>query len=260
MAKIESPASAQLPVFPLNRHWLRAIYRDHATRLVALGNVTELALCSLNPLFRELHVTDRTDLVVEGYPRSGANFAANLIQAATPPNRPPLSISYRRHTRSQIVTAQTKQIPVIILLRSPRDTIKSYFVATEGKIPIGYLVRNYVAYYDFIKRKSAYVSLFSFDELSTNPQKFLDCATRVLGTSLLGAEAAERLAKDKAGEFYQQLAGHKKDELLAQREAATPTAWKEKKKAALGAALEEHKAELADANRIYSDLLSMIDS
>ena len=122
---------------------MRFAYRHYLGSHMIIGQVIERFLTKRQRDFGDLHVNKHTDLIVEGFPRSGANFLTALIQNTTKLK----NISYRRHCVCQIASAKRLNIPTIILLRNPLDAIASTCVATFGVISVERLLKYYSTYY-----------------------------------------------------------------------------------------------------------------
>ena len=242
----------------MNREQLRAIYRDYLTRCTLVGRLAEKLLCESRPLFRNLHVTKATDLVIEGYPRSGANYAANLIRCLAV--KTDIRLSFRRHTRSQIRLALAYKTPVVILLRNPKDLAVSYMVATGGGIGAAYILRNYNSYYGFVSDFHDRIALVEFDRMIHDPSEMLR-AVRKQGVLLgdYGPEAAEQ-AKQQAVVFYQNLADQRGDENLQHREAPIPTDYKREMQERFTSMVEKESQLLTQATERFDALCKLSKS
>ena len=62
-----------------------------------------------------------TDLVVEGYPRSGNSFAESAISLL----EPSLRLAHHRHVAAQFLLARRWGIPALLLIREPADAAAS---------------------------------------------------------------------------------------------------------------------------------------
>ena len=101
-------------------------------------------------------VNKNTQLVVDGYPRSANSFALaamRLVQSTD------LKIATHVHTSSQIVIACRKNIPTLVLIRSPRDAVVSHkSLSLEihngdphlKKIPLSLYLKAYIQFYTLI--------------------------------------------------------------------------------------------------------------
>lgn len=93
---------------------------------------------------RNLGVVDRgTEIVIEGYPRSGNSYALVAFQLSQPT---PVRIAHHVHGVSQIEAASHMGIPAILLVRDPVDAIASLIVRYQF-LPISFALQHYVRYH-----------------------------------------------------------------------------------------------------------------
>lgn len=74
-------------------------------------------------------VTPKTDIVIEGYPRSANTFLYRAIRAATDDC---LRIGHHVHREQQVTMALRYNIPCFVLFRHPLDAVASYLVREPG--------------------------------------------------------------------------------------------------------------------------------
>lgn len=91
-------------------------------------------------------ISDRTDLVVEGYPRSGNTFAVTAMQFA---QEHPLNIARHTHAPAQVIEAARRGLPTLLLVRDPRDACLSLIIR-EPDISLTFALRRYVRFYSRI--------------------------------------------------------------------------------------------------------------
>lgn len=122
---------------------------------------------------RKLAVTNRTEIVIEGFPRSGNSFAVAAFRAAQSRT---VEIATHLHAPAQIVSAARKSIPVLVVIRNPVDAVISLRALdieshSLGLSPLfnwssGQLLRNYIRFYtSIIPHKDKYV-LGLFEEVT----------------------------------------------------------------------------------------------
>lgn len=70
---------------------------------------------------RELIVGRGTDIVIEGFPRTGNTFAVVAFKNVQDRN---YQIAHHLHIISQVKKAVSNNVPVIVLVRNPVDTWK----------------------------------------------------------------------------------------------------------------------------------------
>lgn len=117
--------------------------RGDLGRLPAVFGPVERFKRSFNPAYRNLAVSNQTDLVIEGYPRCGNTFAAQAFQLLSPQAR----IAHRCHSFTQVSQAADRNIPCLILIRRPLDCIISAWMHADGKLSFPFLARHYIRFY-----------------------------------------------------------------------------------------------------------------
>ena len=90
-----------------------------------VGNHPGLYLPIARRRMRGLPFTSETELVIEGFPRSGNTFATGAFQLA---QRRPVVVAHHEHVPAQVIAAVGRRVPAIVLLRKPEDCIVSYLV------------------------------------------------------------------------------------------------------------------------------------
>ncbi len=84
------------------------------------------------PLWTAMHpsathqIARETDLVIEGYPRSGNSFSEAAFRWSQRPNQ--VRLAHHIHQPAQIIQAVRWGVPAIILIRQPEDAILSYSI------------------------------------------------------------------------------------------------------------------------------------
>ena len=109
-------------------------------------------------------VTPDTQLVIEGFPRSGNSFARRAFVLAQKESGGKTRIAHNMHVPAQVVRAARWQIPTLVVIRRPRDAVLSY--AVWGPISVGQALRFYVSFYEAVEKyRDAYV-LGLFEEIT----------------------------------------------------------------------------------------------
>lgn len=78
---------------------------------------------------REDLVGPSTDIVIEGFPRSGNSYAINAMEIA---QKEPLSIAHHFHVPAQVVYACRRSIPTLVIIRSAVDAVVSLKIRTPS--------------------------------------------------------------------------------------------------------------------------------
>jgi hypothetical protein len=108
-------------------------------------------------------VTPDTQLVIEGFPRSGNSFARRaFVMAQNEFDK--TRIAHHLHVPAQVVRAARWQIPTLVLMRRPRDAVVSF--AIWDPIPVDQALRYYLSFYETVEEyRDAYV-LGLFEEVT----------------------------------------------------------------------------------------------
>lgn len=102
-----------------------------------------------------------TDIVIEGYPRSGNTFASSAFRLA---QTKPVKIAYRLHASSQLICAAKMNIPAIVLIRQPEDAVLSW-VIHRSHLTIEQALKGYISFYQAILPYQASFIIADFDRV-----------------------------------------------------------------------------------------------
>lgn len=167
-------------------HWT---LRTHAGRYPAL----------FNAVFGTINDGDRltgknTQLVIEGFPRSGNSFSVFAFSNAGAGN---LSIAHHVHSPSQIISAAKFHLPAILLIRPPRDAVAAGLnkIATHRT---GDLLRAYSVYYRTLRPLRERYVIAPFETVTTDFGRIIDAVNRRFGTEFDAFDTDRHRALSKA--------------------------------------------------------------
>ena len=103
-------------------------------------------LYSARPRYRGLLVDDRTQLVIEGFPRSGNTFTVFAFRYA---QQNDVRIAHHLHAPAQMMRASRLGIPALLLLREPRDAVISLMLR-DPRFSAERSLRYYVTFYETV--------------------------------------------------------------------------------------------------------------
>lgn len=109
-------------------------------------------------------VTKQTDLVIEGFPRSGNTFSCRAFRHAQIRE---YKIASHLHSTVQVKMACKWNIPCLVLIREPEDAIISY-VLYEGDCDIGNLYKIYIKFYSEIENLQNKFVTVAFSDVINN--------------------------------------------------------------------------------------------
>ena len=113
---------------------------------------------------KRLLVNESSEIVIEGFPRSGNTFAVAALEWS---QCRPLNIAHHLHSVSQIIWAFKHNIPVVVLIREPKDAVVS-FVIREPYLTPKLALRSYISFYTAILPLKNNLLIVTFEELTTD--------------------------------------------------------------------------------------------
>jgi hypothetical protein len=110
-----------------------------------------LAAARLRPSLREPDdprpwVSRTTEIVIEGYPRSGNTFAVVAFRLAQGRE---IKMAHHLHAAAQIKRAARLDVPVILLIRKPSEAILSLLVR-DPRASMRWALRSYIRFYSSV--------------------------------------------------------------------------------------------------------------
>jgi hypothetical protein len=134
----------------------------------------------LTPLGTSREITEHTDLVVEGFPRSGNTFTVFALQDAADYR---LRIASHVHHPSQVKLAVTRGVPTVLVVREPVSALSSYLTFGQHGLP-GSVLKEYSGY---LRELVPYVDLVlvcDFTEVVTDLSGIIDRINDRFSTSI----------------------------------------------------------------------------
>ncbi len=89
-----------------------------------------------------------TQLVIEGFPRTGTSFAVAAFDQAQPSK---VQVACHVHAPAQVIAAVRRGIPAMVVIREPEDTALS-FVIRHHHVSMAQAIRGYVRFYEPLLR------------------------------------------------------------------------------------------------------------
>ncbi len=113
---------------------------------------------------QKLLVNHSTEIVMEGFPRSGNTFSVAAFEWSQ--NRP-LNIAHHLHSASQVIWGCRHNIPVVVLIRKPKEAVVSFLIREPYLTP-ELALRSYINFYKAIMDLKSRVLIVTFDELTAD--------------------------------------------------------------------------------------------
>ena len=128
--------------------------------------------------------TDQTEIVIEGFPRTGNTFAVIAFQAAQPEA---VSIAHHVHAPAPLMDAARRGTPAVALIREPEEAVLS-FVIRLPELTLRQALRSYVRFYrPLVARREAFV-VGTFDQVVSDLGSVIRRVNERFGTTFVPFE------------------------------------------------------------------------
>ncbi|MGH7453203.1 MAG: hypothetical protein ACRENG_17770 [bacterium] len=211
------------------KHWIR----------IALGPYPRLFF----PLarFKEGHraaVGKDTELIIEGFPRSGNSFAVNAFQMVQPR---PVRLAHHIHAPAQVISAARRDLPILVLAREPVAAASS-LVIRHPYISIRMALYEYIRFYKTIAPYRDKFVVGLFDQVTNDYGEVIKRINQRFSTGFVPFEHNEANVQ-KSFDMIEQQNRQKNNGALAELRIARPSPAREKLKARQPLALEVEKQQ-----------------
>lgn len=145
-------------------------------------------------------VTPTTDIVIEGYPRSGNSVAfASLLAAQSASIR----IAHHTHAPANVIAGVEAGIPVLVLIRAPEDAVIG-LVSIKPDLTVVQAMRGYRRFYEPILPYRDRIVVSRSEDVSDGFEGLVERINQRFGTSFDAPEvtANSRSARDELIERY----------------------------------------------------------
>jgi len=138
---------------------VRPIYMPIARIKYGLNRVFDVPWAVVNVVSKE------TDILIEGFPRSGNSFARVAFELAQEPDI--VQASSHLHAPAHVYEAIKHEIPVIILIRDPKDVAISTLIYRPF-LEIEYILQGYINFYKALLPHQKHFVVAPFTILTKN--------------------------------------------------------------------------------------------
>jgi len=125
-------------------------------------------------------VTSKSDLVCEGFPRSGNSFAEAALHLC----RPGLTLAHHRHVAAQVLSGLKIGVPVLVLIRDPLEAVSSAILRLDGRADPAWLIAEWLQFHTAIKPHLDQIVLSDFPVTTGNFETVLAALNSRYGLGL----------------------------------------------------------------------------
>ncbi len=174
--------------------------RETLERLPAVY-IAALRLRHRRSPFLDRIVSSETDIVIEGFPRSGNSFANRAFQLSQPA---PVSVATHVHSPAQIRRAVGLGIPTLVVLRDPLECVPSLFALRVGTgrysdtdfDNLDHLLKRYIFFHQQIAETTDDIVLAPFSRVTTDYGLVIDEVNARFSRSFTRFEHSEQRVAD----------------------------------------------------------------
>lgn len=138
-----------------------------------------IILASLNFKKRHILVDRHTEIVIEGFPRSANTFAHVAFEFA---QQRPVAIASHFHAPGQVIWALRHNIPTLLLIRNPIDSVSSLIIR-EHYLSIKQGLRSYINFYNRLRPYQNKLVMAEFNQITCDFGKVIMRVNQFYGTS-----------------------------------------------------------------------------
>jgi hypothetical protein len=133
-----------------------------------LGRFPAIALPILRSRRRDgflAPIRDETEVVIEGFPRSGNTFAVAAFHFAQLPRD--VKIAHHAHVPAQLLQAVRLGLPAVLLVRAPEECVLS-LVVRDPSLGVAGVLRGWVRFHEPLVRVRDRLVVATFQEATTD--------------------------------------------------------------------------------------------
>jgi hypothetical protein len=135
-------------------------------------------------------ITDATQIVIEGFPRSGNTFAFFALKHAERQAGREVNIASHVHTPSQVKLAVARHFPTLVVIRRPIDVIASLLIAAPHT-GFASAIKEYNHHHRLLLGLRDDFVIGTFDQVTTDFGAVTDRVNERFGTSFRRFEPTE---------------------------------------------------------------------
>ncbi len=191
--------------------------------------------------------SERSALVVEGYPRSGNSFLVSVMSELMQERMP---LSHHTHRAENLLIADALKIPTVVLVREPIAAITSISIFSNR--PVDFWAERYVEFYSVIDQLQNPFLLLRFDEVIGDTAMVLRQVSAFAPHLRLRGTLSDAI--ERASEKTKARAAHRFGD-QAERKIGRPDAQREELKKAVSEEVRAFLADNPDALNVYRSVV-----
>jgi hypothetical protein len=143
------------------------------------------------PIAKRRHgepVDDDTEIVIEGFPRSGTSFAVAAFRRAQGRD---VHVACHVHAPAQIIAGARRAIPTVLIVREPEATCVSFAIRNPD-LSMKQAIRGYLRFHEPLASVRRSIVVATFAEVTKDLGSVIERVNTRYGTSFAGYEHSEQ--------------------------------------------------------------------
>lgn len=138
-----------------------------------------LALMRRRPAHAGHVINERTEIVIEGFPRSGNTFAAAALEYA---QERAVAIARHLHAPAHVIEGVRRDLPVMLVLRDPVDAVISQ-VIRHPELTVRSGLRQYISFHSHLLPYADRLVVAPFEAITSDYGAVIDAVNDRFGTT-----------------------------------------------------------------------------
>ena len=212
-------------------------------------NLTENIYSWLKPSRKKLSVNQNTQIVIEGFPRSANTFSVVVFRMTQTDE---VNIAHHLHVPAQIIKGAQLKIPIIVLIRPPKDTVISLIIR-EPKWTIELALKAYINFYKTIEEFDDYYIVASFEQVTQDYGSVIRRLNEKFGTNFVAYTPQE----NEVNKIIERMKNNAAKRKATDLQISLPTEAKKPQQEILKREIENerYKKSLTIASNIYEKFI-----
>jgi hypothetical protein len=126
-----------------------------------------------------------TEIVIEGFPRSGNSFAVAAFRRA---QARPVSIAHHVHAPGHAIAGIRRGVPALVVIRSPEEAVPE-FATSKPNLSVSSIIRGYVRFYESLLPFRGSFVVARFEDVLSDFGSVIRRINERFGTSFAELEA-----------------------------------------------------------------------
>lgn len=138
--------------------------------------------------------TDKTEICIEGFPRSGNSY---FVSAFHYWNKD-VELAHHSHLAGSVKYAIDRKLPAVVLIRKPEDTVASA-LAWDGLLNVNVALMSYLSFYNSLWRDRDRLLVLRFENAIRHPDRCVELINKHFAETFKSEDFTSRIDEAISG-------------------------------------------------------------